>query len=431
MKISDICRLAFLNLYRRLSRSLLTVTGVVIGTACIVVMIAIGTTNLNEFNEMFENTSLTEIEVMSSGYSESGFGQTELNEAAVTAFANIDKVKSVIPQKRITMYAEIDNYYAEYLPVIAIPEEMIAEMAELEDGRYFTSQNNMPELIMGIGAARYFIQSEDDYRSRDYEGPSLDWLAIQPELFLGSMYNMENPDIPSSRKYYANIVGIIENESEEYNNTDIYISMETAKKIIQENYKLASKTNLDTDTYDTVYVYAESMEDVADILKTIKSYGFEAYSQTEWIEEMKGQQQSQQGQLAAIGFISLLVSAIGIANTMMTSILERRREIGVMKVIGVAIGKIRMIFLIEAALIGLLGGILGVTLGHLLAYLMNTGSSTDAILGMQFATGVKIVIPIWLDLAAIGMAITVGMIAGIFPARRATKMSAIEAIRAV
>jgi ABC-type antimicrobial peptide transport system permease subunit len=90
-----------------------------------------------------------------------------------------------------------------------------------------------------------------------------------------------------------------------------------------------------------------------------------------------------------------------------------------------------MIFLIEAALIGLLGGILGVTLGHLLAYLMNTGSSTDAILGMQFATGVKIVIPIWLDLAAIGMAITVGMIAGIFPARRATKMSAIEAIRAV
>ncbi len=430
MKISDLLKLAFLNLYRRLSRSLMTVTGVVIGTACIVVMIAIGTTNLNEFNEMFENTSLTKIEVMG-GYSESGFSQVELNEAAATAFANIYNVENVVPTKRMTMYAEIDNYYAEYLPVIAVPEETIAEMVNLQKGRYFTSQNNMPEFIMGIGAARYFIQSEDDYKSREYKGPSLDWLNIKPELYIGSMYYRETPEMPSSRKYYANIVGIIENESEDYNNSDIYISMETARKIAQENYKLANKMNFDIDVYDTVYVYAENMEDVSEILKKIQSYGFEAYSQTEWIEEMKDQQQSQQGQLAAIGFISLLVSAIGIANTMMTSILERRREIGVMKVIGVGIGKIRIIFLAESALIGLMGGILGVTLGHLLAYLMNTGTGTEAILGMQFATGVKIIIPIWLDLAAIGMAIAVGMIAGIFPARRATKMSAIEAIRAV
>ena len=109
MKISDIWPAGIPKpIQTPFAASLLTVTGVVIGTACIVVMIAIGTTNLNEFNEMFENTSLTEIEVMSSGYSESGFGQTELNEAAVTAFTNIDKVKSVIPQMRITMYAEIE-----------------------------------------------------------------------------------------------------------------------------------------------------------------------------------------------------------------------------------------------------------------------------------------------------------------------------------
>jgi ABC-type antimicrobial peptide transport system permease subunit len=289
----------------------------------------------------------------------------------------------------------------------------------------------MPEMIIGLGAARYFIQSEDDYSSRNYEGPSLDWMDIKLELFLGSKYDSENSDIPSSRKYFANIVGIIKDENEDYHNNDIYISLETARKIVQENYKLAAKSNIDINTYDNVYVYAENMEDVSEILKVIKGYGFEAYSQTEWIEEMKEQQQSQQGQLAAIGFISLLVSAIGIANTMMTSILERRREIGVMKVIGVAIRKIRLIFLVESALIGLMGGLLGVTLGHLLAYLMNTGANTNAILGMQFASGVKINIPLWLDLAAVGMAIAVGMIAGIFPARRATKMSAIEAIRAV
>ena len=388
MKISDLFRLAFLNLYRRLSRSLLTVTGVVIGTACIVVMIAIGTTNLNEFNEMFENIDLNKIEVIEGMANESGLVQTELNDTVVEAFARIENVESVVPVKRITMYAEAEKYHADYLNVMAVPREAVSAMAELEEGRYFSESSNMPELVMGLGAAQYFIESEDDYK-RDYEGPSLDWMNIGIELYLGSAYQKDNPEIPSSRKYRANVVGIIKDEDENYHNRDIYMSLETAKAILQENYKLANKINLDANTYDYVYVYAESVDEVSGILKIIREYGFEAYSDTQYIEEMKKQQQAQQGQLAAIGFISLLVSAIGIANTMMTSILERKKEIGVMKVIGVAIGKIRLIYLIESALIGLMGGILGVVLGHLLAYLMSTGTDTTMFLGMAHGFGCK------------------------------------------
>ena len=431
MKISDLFRLAFLNLYRRLSRSLLTVTGVVIGTACIVVMIAIGTTNLNEFNEMFENIDLNKIEVMEGMASESGIGRQELNDTVVEAFARIENVESVVPVKRITMHGEAEKYHADYLNVMAVPREAVSAMAELEEGRYFSESSNMPELVMGLGAAQYFMQSEEDYRNGDYEGPSLDWLAIQIELYLGSAYQRDNPEIPSSRKYFANVVGIIKDENENYHNMDVYMSLETAKAILQENYKLANKINLDANTYDYVYVYTESVDDIVGILEILREYGFDADSDIKHIEEMKKQQRSQQGQLAAIGFISLLVSAIGIANTMMTSILERKKEIGVMKVIGVAIGKIRLIYLIESALIGLMGGILGVVLGHLLAYLMSTGTDTTMLLGMRFGSGVKLVIPIWLDLAAVGVAVAVGMTAGVFPARRATKMSAIEAIRSV
>lgn len=177
------------------------------------------------------------------------------------------------------------------------------------------------------------------------------------------------------------------------------------------------------------YVYADKMDNVKSIVSTIKNFGFDAYSDTEWIDEMQRQQRAQQGQLAAIGFISLIVSAIGIANTMMTGVLERRREIGVMKVIGVAMDKIRSVFLVEAAMIGLIGGLAGVILSHIFAYILSTNTSETVFLGMYFRENMKIIIPLWLDMASIGIAIVVGIVAGIFPANRATKMSPLDSIR--
>ena len=82
MKTFDIIRLALLNLHRRMSRTLLTVVGVVIGTACIVVMVAIGLTNLREFESMLGDANLTTIEVMGRGEGQSLAGSPELNDAS-------------------------------------------------------------------------------------------------------------------------------------------------------------------------------------------------------------------------------------------------------------------------------------------------------------------------------------------------------------
>ena len=123
------------------------------------------------------------------------------------------------------------------------------------------------------------------------------------------------------------------------------------------------------------------------------------------------------------------MSAIGIANTMMAGVLERRREIGVMKVVGVSIRKIRGIFLVEAAMIGLLGGLTGVLLSHVFAYYLSIGGEETVFLGMHFSAGMNMIIPLWLDMVAVGVATVVGVGAGIFPAIRATKMSSLEAIR--
>lgn len=282
---------------------------------------------------------------------------------------------------------------------------------------------------MGMGVARQFIQGEEDYSNRDYKGPSIDWLDTTINMYLGGKEGLNNPDMPSSRQYRVRVVGIIEDIDRETPSYDIYMDINKGKAILKENYKLARELGIGENSYDMVYVYGDGIENVKDILKTIEGYGFQGYSDTQWINEIQKQERAQQGQLAVIGFISLIVSAIGIANTMMTGVLERRREIGVMKVVGVATRKIRYMFLAEAAIIGLIGGLAGIFLAHILGYIISTGSEETIFLGMYFSGGMKMIIPLWLDIASMGVAIGVGIIAGIFPSNKATKMSPLEALR--
>ena len=130
--------------------------------------------------------------------------------------------------------------------------------------------------------------------------------------------------------------------------------------------------------------------------------------------------------LGGIGAVSLFVAAIGIANTMMMSIYERTKEIGVMKVIGCSLGNIRQMFLLEAAFIGLGGGVIGNVLSFLMSAAINALVKGKE---MGMTTGQISYIPLWLVLVSLGFAMLVGTAAGYFPARRAMKLSPLAAIR--
>ena len=135
------------------------------------------------------------------------------------------------------------------------------------------------------------------------------------------------------------------------------------------------------------------------------------------------------GAMASIGINGLDIAAIGITNTMVMSIYERTREIGIMKVIGCYLKDIRTMFLTEAGLIGFFGGICGVGLSYGISFLLNKFAG-GASIGMGMGGGTSISsIPLWLSVLAIGFAILVALIAGFFPARRAMRLSALEAMR--
>ena len=101
------------------------------------------------------------------------------------------------------------------------------------------------------------------------------------------------------------------------------------------------------------------MENVEELAQTIRSLGYDVYTNVEYINGMKKTLGMVQAVLGGIGAVSLLVAAIGIANTMMMAIYERTKEIGVMKVIGCSLKNIRQLFLLEAAFIGFIGGVAG------------------------------------------------------------------------
>jgi ABC-type antimicrobial peptide transport system permease subunit len=207
------------------------------------------------------------------------------------------------------------------------------------------------------------------------------------------------------------------------------MDVDTAKRVLMENREFSEYFGIRLNSYSSAKILVDDMDHVEDVLEEVKKLGYETFSPTEYLDQMREEQARQQGQLLAIGLVSLIVSAIGIANTMYANILERRRDIGIMKVLGMKIRRIRDLFLLESALIGLLGGLIGIAVSYLAALLINTGGTESVFLGMYFSEGMRVSIPLWLSGVAILIATSVGALSGLYPAYKATKMSPLEAMR--
>ena len=155
----------------------------------------------------------------------------------------------------------------------------------------------------------------------------------------------------------------------------------------------------------------------------INAMGYQASSNAEWVQSMQKQYSYIQLVLGGIGAVSLLVAAIGITNTMMMSIYERTKEIGIMKVLGCDLRNIQLMFLMEAGYIGLIGGVVGLAFSGGISVIINR---VVASMGNDMTLSY---IPPWLAGLALVFAVLVGMAAGFFPSLRAMRLSPLAAIR--
>jgi putative ABC transport system permease protein len=181
-------------------------------------------------------------------------------------------------------------------------------------------------------------------------------------------------------------------------------------------------------SYGTVTVKVKQAKFTQDVEDRIRKMGFSAISVNDALRGAKNAFIILDIFLTLIGSIALAVSSLGIVNTMVMSILERTREIGIMKAVGASDSHIRRIFLIEASVIGVLGGGVGVAIGWTVGRVINFG--VNIYIRTQGGTpGTFFFLPLWLIASAIGFSIVVSLIAGSYPASRAAQLDPIQALR--
>lgn len=210
------------------------------------------------------------------------------------------------------------------------------------------------------------------------------------------------------------------------------------KTLLDQQAKLNGKKPEWKKGYSGALVKVKDMNRVAEAEAEIKRMGFRTSSMETIRKPMEQEARQKQMMLGGLGAISLFVAALGITNTMIMSISERTREIGVMKSLGCFVRDIRRIFLLEAGCIGLFGGVAGTVFSYAISFIMNMTSkgmsSSSMVMGVMDTdmadtpSGLS-VIPWWLSLFAVLFSIAVGVGAGYYPASKAVKISALEAIK--
>jgi putative ABC transport system permease protein len=181
-------------------------------------------------------------------------------------------------------------------------------------------------------------------------------------------------------------------------------------------------------SYASLTVRAKSPSQVEPIESAIKDMGFSTFSLLDATRNLRLFFTIFDSLLAIFGSLALAVSTLGIINTLVMAILERRREIGVLKALGAADRDVKQLFFAEAGVMGLMGGIFGVGMGWLIGRAVTWG--TNVYLRRQNLPPAHVFsVPMWLVLGGIAFSIVVSLVAGLYPASRAARLNPVEALR--
>jgi putative ABC transport system permease protein len=442
MKILDLVRLILGNLSRRKARVALTAIGVVIGTAAVVILVSLAIGLQRNANEqLFGIGDLTQIQVMPAYDMEGGGGPIVridgaggpgggpqptrlLTNSALEELRAIPGVTSVIPRDYlmagvIVKYQKLEGGVG----VIGVDTVDLAELGlEATEGSTELGRNSV---VIGAMVPNNFY----DPRIRPgQEPPPPPQLYGQQIQIIALKYDEQGNEI---RKTLSMRVSGVLQETRGESDWTVYFPLEQVKALNE--WAQGRRINYNKDGYGQVIVKVQDVEQVLDISEQITEMGFQAFTPQSFVQGINNFYVILQFIFGGVGAIALLVAAIGIANTMAMSILERTREIGLMKAVGATNRDVLGIFLGEAAGIGFIGGLGGVIIGWLagqainviaIIYLANQASQQGGP-----PPSIAVYTPFWLPLFALIFSTIIGMISGLYPALRAATMIPVLALK--
>lgn len=458
----DIFKMAYKNLWRRKVRTFLTVLGVLIGTTSIIVMISLGIgLNESQRRNMEQWGSLNQIDIYSGmNYDEEGnpIGEANpLNDEAVEEIKGIPGVVAVSPGFNMGGEATWGRKEGHLQLVGLDPAQMTQFEFEIGEGRLLEGEDRF-NIVVGAEVGQNFWDRKEREMMRSGRGrfgmrggesnPTSEMLNQRISM---QLYNRNG----QKKVYNFTVVGVL-SEKNMNRAWEAYTPIGEIKKIrefvmggarsstgdpgmVKEMAVRGGQTVRSSardkgpspNDYEFIWVRTKDVNATKEVSKILKERGYRSYSMADNLEGIEKTSKTIQAILGGIGSITLLVAALGIINTMIMSIYERTKEIGIMKVIGASFFDIRMLFLTEAGLIGLMGGIFGLGISYGTSRVINHFAAGFINQGMPPGemTNSLSVIPPWLALFALGFSIFIGVVAGLYPANRAVRLSPISAIR--
>ena len=425
--------MALANLARRPGRTFLTTIGVVVGTGALVLMVSLGVGLERGFRSLLAGegglrrmmvtkpmaTSAQKQRPRPMLFSGPGIPGALMTAKDAEELRTIEGVEFVSPDLVIRSTAEFSGLEGELATDVILggvaPEEEPEFREALKEGALWSAPDERSVIV-----GSRFVEG----RFKDLGGVSL----VGRTVTFSNRFWTEEEEKPPVEERTFRVVGVFTSERIGIRGLAVYFPWK-----VGESFRAAMKGGEPTGfltsrpgMYMTVSVRAKTIEDVDRVKTRLTAMGYEALTQKEMLSVADTLFLFIEGFLACIGAIGLIVSLFGIANTMAMAVIERTREIGILKALGARGRDIRRIFLFEAAGIGAAGGVIGLTGGLVAGVLMNAAAHWR----FDLPDGLRLFyVSAPLAVGAVGFAILVSAIAGFFPARRAARLDPVGALR--
>jgi len=447
MKPRDLADLAFRNLREAILRNTLTTLGVAVGVASLVAISSIGVGLQELASKRLSQSGLFDTIFVTPKNNFHGMGRPQrqttsdkppraLDDDVRKEIEKLPNVIEVYPQVRF--FTEVRFNDKPFATVVAGMPESSRNSGSFDgmQGKFFTSPT-ANEAILQIEFAKDLSDKPASLVGQDLV------LRYAERQTLPANDDSSNPvGEPSGgfsvvpKELRLKIVGIVETEPAAgyggIGNARLLMPLATASTLraaqVNDLRDIVRDNSTNKTTYASLSVRAKSPSQVDALEASIKAMGFGAFSLLDASKSLQTFFKVFDSLLVILGSLALAVATLGIVNTLVMAILERRREIGVLKALGAADSDIQQLFFVEAGVMGLFGGFLGVFFGWLLGRAITLG--LNIYLKRQSLNPIELTfVPWWLVILAIAIAVGVSLAAGLYPASRAAKLNPVDALR--
>jgi putative ABC transport system permease protein len=449
MRISDYIEQACGNLWKKKLRTFLTTSGVVIGIGALVCMFAFGQGVQRNVTEQFNKLDLFNyINVYArggdprrehshdpdeEGWRAGGGGTADANAPRLDSgfleeVKKINGVEAAFPELRFPAQIRLGD--KEQFSLVQVLSAATCRPMPLLAGHCY-DPNEPNGILVSDSLVRRLGFSEPSAAI----GRQIEVATLTLDFSLATLFRMAfssgDQALPIARESYRFAIAGVAERMPFGGMGDAYIQPEAAggmRKLSLTSVWDFFRPAGEPANYSMITVKVRSAKDIAPVKKGLESRGFRTFAWIDQLDQMRIGFLIMDMVLIAVGMIGVTVASLGIVNTMVMSILERYREIGIMKAVGATDGDVQRIFLFESGAIGLLGGLFGLALGWAVSAIIN--EIVNALMLRQAAPRMEYFsFPWWLCLGAIAFSILVSLAAGIFPTRRAARVDPVVALR--